>query len=231
MTRDAWQFQTTNGVVTVESDAIRVQSSPGQILAGQRTRWRAEGSVERAKTVLWVVFLCFFPIGFIASIWNLVNDGLASSGFVWTLFFSMALIASLHTAFRDTIIPLESIQRISLEQANRKLVVEYTPGSPLSRFMEMASLATKTGNREYVLASDEEVRNAREVFSLRGISLEDGPSPTGTEPTGFVVEDGLYFCESCRRQVSPTDRTCPACDYRLRSEPGSSSKVSTTAEV
>jgi len=32
------------------------------------------------------------------------------------------------------------------------------------------------------------------------------------------VRDGVVFCESCGAQVSPGDRTCPACEYALRVE-------------
>lgn len=231
MTQGAWQFQTTKGVVTVDPDAIRIESTPGQILAGQRTRWQEGGSVERGKTVLWVAVLCFALVDFWHSVWRLLTDGIASSGLFWALPIGMTLILGFNAGFRDTTIQRESIERISLERTNRRLIVKYVPVGPVWRLLQAMSLTFGPRTRTYELPTDEEVQDAREAFRLRGLPVEDGPTPTGTVPTGFVVEDGVYYCESCRRQVSPTDRTCPACEFRLRTEPGTSSQDYSTAEV
>ena len=63
-------------------------------------------------------------------------------------------------------------------------------------------------------------RQGGTVFRTKGIAEDlDAPKGSTTETEyRFETKDGVVFCEQCGSQVSPSDKTCPACDHALRVE-------------
>lgn len=66
--------------------------------------------------------------------------------------------------------------------------------------------------------SDCDAPNPESASYCRNCGLEFPETWAGpTETTyRFRTRDGVCFCERCDVQVSPSDRTCPSCDYELR---------------
>lgn len=64
---------------------------------------------------------------------------------------------------------------------------------------------------------DCDAANPESASYCRNCGLEFPESWSGpTETTyRFRTRDGVCFCEACNVQVSPSDRTCPVCDYEL----------------
>lgn len=211
----AWRFRTTTGVATIRDDAITTRSTPRQFLAGQSVRWRHGSRRERVKVAGAVV-------GFLVSIVLLAYHLylVVDAGFSWSWALALGTVGVLvyslwNERVRRTTIPRSAISTVSLDADERRLTVTHETGDgPLSAFRDDVAETTMT------LGTEDDLRRAREIFRLRGIALEPAPAdPDETETTFRVLtRDGACFCERCRRQVSPSDRQCPACDYALRVE-------------
>lgn len=218
MSSTPWEFRTTEGVVMVDSETIRVRSTPREFIAGQRARWRAgEGSarLKSAVRVVWMLGVVVVGLGyFFFTLYHVLDVGLTGVGIVAALSVVGGVGQLWSHYLRETTIPLSAVEHISLDETNRKLTIRYET----SRVRKIL-LAPNAGRQRFTLPTDDHLREARETFQMRGISVEDVVE-RGDTAYRFVVEDGVYFCESCRRQVSPADSTCPSCEYALRVECG-----------
>ena len=66
------------------------------------------------------------------------------------------------------------------------------------------------------LANADACREAREIFRLRGIDLDD-PEESEEEPEHrTITKGGVCFCANCRSQISPSDDVCRVCGSALR---------------
>jgi len=111
----------------------------------------------------------------------------------------------------ETTIPLSTVDTITLDEEAGILVITHE-----SDHDYFGSLRNDTGETTLSLPTDDDVREATEVFRLRGIDVEE-PGTEAPETTyRVIVKSGVCFCERCRSQVSPSDRTCPACGYAIR---------------
>lgn len=212
MSHGAWSFRTARGVVTVGADDVRRRSTPTVFLSGQYTRFRNGSTSERAT-------VAFRALGFVFSLaglgYHLRAVTVAEPG--WPSLLYGALLAVLAYAcwaacLREITIPRSAIVDVTIEPDERQVtIVHERAGGPLSTFRNDE---TET---ELAFGTLDDLRDAREIFRLRGISLER-PASRSETTYRFVTKGGVCFCERCRSQVSPSDRTCPACRYALRVE-------------
>jgi hypothetical protein len=123
---------------------------------------------------------------------------------------------------------------VTLDPDERELTVRFDAGSLLrppdgvgiktySSDEPMRGFETGTTERTVTLPTDDDVRDARSAFRLAGINVEEGSGasedghPNGKTEREYRVttRKGAVFCAECGSQVSPSDRTCPSCDYAL----------------
>lgn len=215
MSTASWQFQTTEGVVTVRHDAIVVHSRPWQFLAGQRARWRHGDRSERVRTVGSLV--AFFGIFYTA--FRLTEFfGQLASGSTRLLVTAFAAAIVVYSFWRehasDTTIPRTAIESIALDEADRELTIAHDEQQRLRR-----ALSGDETETSLTLPSMDDVREAKEVLQLRSFDVErvEDAVETVTEHR-FVTRQGASFCPGCDRRVSPNDRTCGRCGTVLRYE-------------
>lgn len=217
MSHGSWSVRTTRGVVTVGADAIRRRTTPTLFLSGQVRRFRNGGRRERATVAVHVFGFSISLAGLVYHLRLVATAGLGWSSILYG--FTLAFLAYTFWAgyLRETAILRSAIVDVTIAPDERRLTITHeTADGPLSAFRDDR---TET---ELAFGSDDDLRNAREIFRLRGIALDHQSSRTPTETTyRFVTKGGVCFCERCRSQVSPSDRVCPACAYALRVETAS----------
>jgi len=213
MSDRTWRFRTTQGVVTVREDAIAISSTPGRFLAGQRRRWRHGERWERG----WIAFQA---IGFLWSLAGLARygsqalqagaTGVGVASVPHLLAFALFTYAFWSTHVGETTIPLSRVERLTLDEEARTLAVVYRPeGGPLSAFRD-DEWETKLS-----LSTADACREAREIFRLRGIDLDE-PEEEGEPQYRVVTRAGVVLCARCRSQVSPSEDTCHACGFAVQ---------------
>lgn len=211
MSEESWRFRTTNGVVTVRKDAIGIRSTPGYFLAGQRSRWRYGDRWERGKLVFNASGLLFSILGtaYHVSEVGVAGVGLSSGPHVFAVGLFAYMFWSNHLG--ETTIPLSTVDTITLDEEAGILVITHE-----SAHDYFGSLRNDTAETTLSLPTDDDVREATEIFRLRGVDVEE-PSTEALETTyRVIVKSGVCFCERCRSQVSPSDATCPSCGYAIR---------------
>jgi hypothetical protein len=211
MSEDSWRFRTTNGVVTVRDDAIGIRSTPGYFLAGQRSRWRYGGRWERGKLAITAGGLLSSTLGtaYHLSQVGIAGAGLQSASHVFAVVMFAYMFWSNHVG--ETTIPLSTVDTITLDEEAGRLVVTHEPNHEY-----FGSFRNETTETKLSIPTEDDVREAKEIFRLRGIDVE-APSTEAPETTyRVIVKSGVCFCERCRSQVSPSDGTCPACGYAIR---------------
>lgn len=214
MPADSWEIQTGAGVVRVDHDAIRIRSTVRQRLAGQRARWRA-GDRRGLLRLLWVLFgtvLLFGYLGYTA--YRVLDVGVAGVGVVGALSLVTTLWAVWYGYLRTETIPLSALEGVSIDESEHVLYITYDADATHTLPAWLCDF--NAGRKSLTLPSAEAVRDARETFHLRGISVESSDDSATETVRRFRVDDGIYFCASCDGQVSPTDSTCPSCGYELR---------------
>jgi hypothetical protein len=221
-------FRTTTGEVSVGDDAIRIDRSPRVFIRGQLSRWRRGSSAERATAL---VRITGFLFGHVLLLYRLLAIG--EAGTLATLLSSLCLAAVGVGAFwvtylRATTVPLAAVTRVTVDADERELVVVVDPeqratGSDargrvcaLDRLVSL--LWSDDARTTLPLRSEDDVRAARAVFRTRGVLVADDPVGPVETVRRVTTRGGAVFCEDCGTQVSPADRTCPACDYALRVE-------------
>jgi hypothetical protein len=221
MSGESWRFRTARGVVSVRDDAISVRSTPGEFLAGQRRRWRAGDWRDRGRATLEVGGFLASIVGLVYQLSQVTGPGLGATTATLLAVVSHLVVLSItaysiwSTHVGETTIPLSTVDVVTLDDDAMELVVVHEPEPGLGSLFRNDRIETTLS-----VPSREDLREAREIFRLRGIELRD-PGDQGTETTYRVtVRDGACFCASCRSQVSPSDGTCPACGYAIRVRTG-----------
>jgi hypothetical protein len=224
MSDRSWRFRTTEGTVTVGNDAVTVQSTPRAFLAGQLARWRGGTGEERAKSLLAVAWVVG-GVGLTASnVSSLLDVGIVGAAGMSGLLIAFVVVPLWSSLLRETTIPRSALESVSIHEADRTLtIVHESTGrlDALSAWLWAQSTPLPDGRWKWTatLPTEADVEEARQSFRLRGISLDPPDSEIETETSyGFVTEDGVYFCEDCGSQVSPTDSDCPSCGHALRVE-------------
>jgi hypothetical protein len=211
MSEESWRFRVTRGIVAVREDAIGIRSTPGYFLTGQRNRWRYGDRWERGKLVISASGLLFSILGtaYHFSQVGVGGVGLQSASHVFAVVLFAYLFWSNHVG--ETTIPLSTIDTITLDEEEGTLVVTHEPNHDY-----FGSLRNETTDTKLSIPTEDDIREATEIFRLRGIDVEE-PGTEALETTyRVIVKSGVCFCERCRSQVSPSDGTCPACGYAIR---------------
>lgn len=220
----SWQFRTTRGTVTVGSDAITIRATPRAFLAGQRARWRDGTDRERAKSLFAVVGVLAWAVLVVTNVGSLLDIGTVTAAIAAGLSIATGVLGLWVTLLRTATIPRSTVESVSIDPADRTLTIVHEPTgrlAALSRWLWGRSTPLSDGQWRWTttLPTDENVREARDSFRLRGIALDPPENGTGTETSYRVdVESGVCFCENCGSQVSPADSDCPSCGYALHVE-------------
>lgn len=214
MSEETWRFRVTRGVVTVRDDTIGIRSTPGYFLAGQRSRWWYGDRWERGKIVFGAGGLLSSVLGAIyhfAQV-GLAGVGLQSAPHVFAVVLFAYVFWSNHLG--ETTVSQSAIDTITLDESEGVLVITHEVRR--GHLASLGALGSETTETKLSLPTDDDVREAKEIFRLRGIDVEE-PRSESTETTYRVVtRGGVCFCERCRSQVSPSDGVCPACGYAIR---------------
>jgi len=214
MSERSWQFRTTRGLVTVREDAIAVRSTPGRFLAGQRRRWRASTWPERGWIAFQAAGLCWSLAGLSLHAFEALQAGETSAGLASTphlVAFALFAYALWSNHVGETTIPLSNVERVALDEDEGTLTIEHrTDGNLRSIFRD------EEAELRLSLSTADARREAREIFRLRGIDLDDPRESAGTPEYRVITESGVCFCARCRSQISPSDDTCRSCGYALR---------------
>jgi hypothetical protein len=223
-------FYTTEGNVVVADSAIRINRSPRKFLRGQFAQWRHGSFAQRIQALVRIIGFCSLPLFFV---WSLSTASEMTLGL--GLFFSLSLLLFSvlpfwSTHFRETTIPLSSIEEIILDTDTRELVIvqdqsDKAPPVDDGGFGDRILRAylgwmTETGGSKTTLKlrSSEDIRKVKSIFrSRKSLAEFELTNPTQTKTEFRVVsKNGVVFCADCGKQVSPSDRTCPSCGYALR---------------
>jgi hypothetical protein len=211
MSEASWRFRVTRGVVTVREDAIGIRSTPGYFLAGQRSRWRYGGRWEQGKLVVSTGGLLSSILGtaYHVSQVGVGGVGLRSAPHVFAVGMFAYMFWSNHVG--ETTIPLSTVDTITLDEEEGTLVITHEPNHGY-----FGSLRNETIETTLSIPTEDDVREATEIFRLRGIDVEEPGTEVLETTYRVIVKRGVCFCERCRSQVSPSDGTCPACGYAIR---------------
>jgi|AntDeeMinimDraft_5_1070356.scaffolds.fasta_scaffold22311_1 hypothetical protein len=226
-------FRTTEGDVVVGDEVLRIDRSSRKFLQGQRSRWRHGSHEERLKAAARIVLFLILFLSTASQLYRITEAPtvlavLAVFGFV------AGLVGFWAKRVRGTAVPLSAIEGITLDTDERELTIVHDANSRPSvlggkggqQWFPTDDLFSifVTGETETTLTlrTADDAREARTIFRTRGI-VEDIDTPkSGVEETEteyhFETKNGVVFCEQCGSQVSPSDRTCPACDHALRVE-------------
>jgi len=222
------RFRTTDGEVSVDDEAVRIHRRPKTYLRSQFARWYSSGYAGRAVAACKVGLFLSIPVLLFSRVF--LASGSDGSELAFAL---VALAGGLFTVwrrfYRPTEIPLADVSDVTLDPDERTLTVTFDAGGRLfgpggrkegrglkSYWSDDPFRGFETGTTERTtrLPTDDDVREARSAFRLVDLDVGDPPAETDTEYR-VVTESGVVFCESCRSQVSPSDRACPACGYEL----------------
>ena len=211
MSAGPWSFRTTDGVVTVNPDAITIRSTPGQFLAAQASRWRSGGLRSRTLVALMVGGFLFSVFGLLYQLWLVRTTGFNWSAVLYATSVGFIGYSLWRRHGRVTTIPVSRIETITLDDDTNRLRVTHEPAdSPLTVFNDDA------GEITLGLSTDEALRTARETLRMRGYEVQTAPVDSMAEVSHRIVSrDGGYFCERCDSLVTPNDKVCSSCDYAL----------------
>ena len=213
-----WQVRTSEGfegVMRIDEDALYFQSTFAQSSAGGHD-WEDHGSTKPKLIARPKVGLVFIFANLLVGTHLFLHDFL-SWGLLLLIFGVTGLAGFVYIFLLEARIPLSSIEGVSIDESGHEVTISYQPVVIHIFISEIGGWNTGTATFTFPTAAD--VRDVRELLRSRGVSLDNGDEQTATETVyRVVVENGVYFCESCERQVSPTDSTCPSCGYALRDE-------------
>ena len=210
MDSGGWRFRTTDGVVTVRSDAISIRSTPGQFLTSQLRRWRESGIRERLLTIFVLGAFLFSVFGLAYHLYTV-----GTTGFRWSSGVAASSLAFLGYSLwrkhgRITNIPRSEIASITIEIDDRRLNVTQRPTD-----RHLAKFRTDDTETTLRLATADDLRTAKRTLELRGFEI-DSTTEAATEINHRIVaRDGGYHCEQCDTLVTPNDKICPSCEYGL----------------
>jgi hypothetical protein len=228
-------FRTAVGEVTVDGDAVRINEELRAHVRRQVARWRhgerwaGVKAAFRFGLVLAALPLLLFRL---LEAWDTATAGMLA--FVVTMT-GLQLGSAWRHYTRETEIPRSDVSTVTLDPDERELTVQFDAGTLLGppdgagiktypSDEPMRMFETGGTERTMTLPTDDDVRDARSAFHLVGIDIDesagasDGERDDGETETEYRVttRKGAVFCDECRSQVSPSDETCPSCDYALR---------------
>lgn len=205
------RFRTTDGVVTVRDDAITMRSPPGQFLSGQSARWRHGSRAERLKTAVVVGGFVASIVAFCMHIYLIADTGVEMASVFYATSVGLFGYSFWRRHVRTATIARSAIQSVTLDAAAREVTVTHRRGDgPLAAFREAVTDTTLP------LATDDDLRTARETLQLQGIQVDAAPDTAATEITHRIVTaDGGHYCQRCDALVTPNDKVCPTCAYAL----------------
>ena len=225
-------FRTTEGDVFVGDEVLRIHRSLRKFLQGQRSRWRQGSHTERLGATARVVLFLILSLSTAAQLYRITEAPTLLA--VLTV---LGLVASLVTFWtkriRGTTVPLSAIEDVTLDTDDHELTIVHDAegrpsvlgGAAGKRWFLSDDLFSvfATGKTETTLTlrTADDAREARTIFRTRGIvdNLDKKADAEETETEyRFETRNGVVFCEQCGSQVSPSDRTCPACDHAVRVE-------------
>ena len=225
-------FRTTEGDVSVGDEALRIHRSPRKFLQGQRSRWRNGNRWEQLKTTVQIVlFLVVVPLSASMQLHGAIG-GVHRDRCARLVGRRRQPRRFLARRVRGIAVPLSAIEDVTLDTDDRELtIVHDAEGRPSvlggaagkQWFLSddpFSVFATGETETTLTLRTADDAREARTVFRTKGIAEDlDAPKGSTTETEyRFETKDGVVFCGQCGSQVSPSDRTCPACDHALRVE-------------
>lgn len=203
-------FRTTEGDVSVGNNTLQISKTPKKFLRGQLSHRQKGDHSQQIAAIFRIFWFLLFPL---YTIYQLYMAFGMSIGVVASLSFitiATNIVGFWMKHFRGTRIQLSDIEDIVLDVDNRELTITHNATGRLDVFGRNES---KTN---LILRTTEDVREARAMFRMRGISVS---KPEETETKYRVnTKNGVVFCEQCGSQVSPSNRTCSVCDYALRIE-------------
>ena len=227
---DEWgTVRTTEGELVVGDDALRIRKTPRKFLRGQAARWRRRGYREKVSGALKVAGFLFVPLFLAGRFYDLSGRSL-DAFVVYLLLLSVLGVGQFWARHvRGTRIPFSAVEDVALDTDDRELTITHDPTAVDegdSRWYYLGEdpwrsvLAPERIETDLSLRTDDDVRDARTTLrSAGGVDavVDDSGPETETERR-FVTHSGAVFCPDCGTQVSPSDRTCPACGYGLRVE-------------
>ena len=224
--------RTIEGEITVGDDVIRIEKSPRKFLQGQRSRWQNGDHWQQLKAVIGVWGLLLAPIFAVVQVTSL--SGMPETFFIYSLciFVLFSVLPYWLRHFRDTKIPILTIEDATLDTDDRKLTIAHDVGTGLPVVDDdsdrrwflsddpFSLFAKGEVETEVMLRTTDDVRKVRTVFRTRGVTDNLDAPKAGESETKYRVDTkgGVIFCEECGSQVSPSDKTCPVCEYTLRVE-------------
>ena len=226
-------FRTTEGDVSVGDEVLRIHRSPRKSIQGQRSRWRHGNRREQLKATARIVLFLILSLSTAAQLYRITE-----APTLLVILTVLGLAASLVTFWtkrvRGAAVPLSAIENVTLDTDDHRelTIVHDAEGRPSvlggaagKRWFlsddPFSVFATGETETTLTLRTADDAREARTVFRMRGIAEDiDRQSDAGETETEyrFETKGGVVFCEQCGSQVSPSDRTCPACDHALRVE-------------
>jgi len=208
-------FVTVDGVLAVGTRAIHLRPGLRTALRGE-TAGHADHRPERGWGKRYGIPLILLGTGVAMGILGIVQaleGGIVGTG-ANLLGAASAFLQFWNMYLRIKTIPLSSVERVSVNESDGELTIEYEQGSRAARAFDRFD-GWNTGTETLELAGHGAVGEIRRALRRRGVSVEEVTEVVETDYR-FIVEDGAYFCESCGQQVSPADDNCPSCGYTLR---------------
>jgi hypothetical protein len=206
-------FVTSSGVVTVRNNAICFRPTLRQFVArllgrSQTSNWQAESARRPSLLTLGAVGA---GVGLLAlGVTGALADGLTNLGVLANLTGALStLLLTWDAHLRERTVPLSSVERVTVNTRDNELTVRYEQDSLRARLLPWPESWT-TGTETVELTGNRATQSVQEMLRRHGVSVD--------VVNAVVVDDGAHLCVSCRRQVSPSDVTCPSCGATVRPE-------------
>lgn len=214
MADGSWEFSIAKGVVTVRADAVGIRMTPQAFVKGRYAQFRNGSVGQRVTALLSLCAFVFTPIALALQFDQLLGPTQQWVSVLLAVFGIATLIWGFWvTHLRESLIPLSAIEVVSIDESAQTIRIGHDrPNGLLSR------LVTGATQERYTLRGAEDMRRAKEAFQLRGIEPKSPSELNTTTEYRFSSRQGVCFCDQCDSQVSPSDRTCPSCEYLLRVE-------------
>lgn len=209
---DGWgEVRIDSGVLTVGDDAIGIRSTPRLFLGSQFDRLRTDDPQHRLRALASIGLFLLGPIVLLSGLSRLTTGGLG-----WLAVVEIASVGALalsiwHRHLRETKIPLDAVRQVTIGTDDRALELAHTP-----RVGPLSILRDDPRRRRHRFRTPADGRRARELCRLRGLDVVDDQAAEPEYTYRFETREGVCFCERCGGQISPGDRACSACEYRLR---------------
>jgi len=227
----------TDGKLVVENDALRIDRTPLKFLKGQASVVKHGDDADRLRALGSFAGLVLLPVLVYVNALVFAENPTTLDG-RWSALTVTVVLAGLSLNYLlQSVVPTAAIEEISLVRDDRELTIRYRGDRAALRVPVLGRVNALHGVKRYLpfswvgsdvtettfrLRSDEDVRAATRAFQLTGLGdvFEASDQPSEERRTfrreRVTVDRGVVFCGRCESQVSPSDDTCPSCDYSLR---------------